>query len=734
MKLLLKVKGFFPFGGLVDIEPVIKGCRAEGSCLEPDDLLSVSLTTETADKAKRCVLSQREICPGLYDIVKKINPCKGLKESVNKAIHPNGAIKDSASHRLRKLRRRKTELRRGLQKRLENIKRSIDQASDRDDYLISLRDGRYVIPIQTEKKNIIQGIIHDYSRTQATCFFEPIEVVEDNNRLAEISHLEKEEESRVLAYLTAMIRGFSEDLLNTQAFLGKLDGLYARAQLSVKLNGVRPVISPDSIVDLRQAMNPILMCMALGGESTVPSDIFLDRDVNVMIISGPNRGGKTVTLKTLGLLSLMAQTGLHIPVEEGSRLPVFRHVLAEIGDDQDIEAGQSTFSAHVSHLRYMIENADQDSLILIDEPGMGTDPDEGVALAMALLDDLARKDSLVVVSTHFNRLKTYGLLEDRAKNACMEFDDTTNRPTFSLRYGTPGTSYAIEVARNHGIKQDLLDRAKAYLDQDEVHLNRLIDKLNRLKYKTELEKSEAENTKIKYHSARKKIVNTLRKVELDREEMLEKKRNEADLLIKVAKEEFKVLVNSLKGKRGPSQAFIQKRHDEITSRLTNDLYVPEDKGKHLEEKGLEAGQLVRHKELNLEGRLLSLDTFSSKATIIAGNVKLSVNTNDLIAIPEEAKPESGESQMDISHRFSGDFIREINLIGYRVEDALPLIDKIIDRSMIEGGMSLRIVHGHGTGKLKTAIRDHLSKYSCIKRIGGADPKSGGEAITVVEMN
>jgi len=734
MKLLLKLKGFLPMEGLIDIVPILEGCHAEGMYLEPDRILSILRTIEASEQAKKSILSQRNICEGLCDLVKDISIYGDLRESIKKSIHPNGTIRDSASHDLKKLRSRKTDLRRELQKRLEEIKGAINPGLEGDDHLITIRDGRYVIPIRTERKQRLQGIVHDYSRTHATCFFEPIEVMDDNNRISELNHLEKEEELKVLTGLTSMIRARTGDLSHSQLILGRLDGLYARAQFSEVLNGVRPIIEKDGGIDLRKAVNPILACITSRGDAPVPLDIHLDRDVNIMIISGPNRGGKTVTLKTLGLLCLMAHAGLHIPADEGSRLPVLNNILAEIGDDQDIQAGQSTFSAHIGHLGYMIEHADKDSLIIIDEPGMGTDPDEGSALAMAVLDDLARKDALIAVSTHYNRLKTYGLLEERAKNACMEYDDALGRPTFILRYGAPGTSYAFEVALNHGIGEDLLSRARGYLDQDGIHLNRLIDKLNNLRYETEIEKSRAEHKRQKYASAKKSMLKVLERVESERRQTLVEKRNEADRLIKEAREEIKTLINSFKEKQRPSQASVQKRYDDITGRLINGLPVPEGREKSGQDRIFKTGQMVRHKGFNLEGRILSLDSINSKAVMITGNVKLSARLEDLMIISGKSGSKPDESSGIVSHRISGSAPREINLIGYRVEEALSLIDRIIDRSMIEGDMSLRIVHGHGTGRLKAAIRDHLRSYSCVKRIAGEDLEHGGEAITIVELN
>jgi len=734
MKLLLQLKGFFPLEGLTDIGSVLRNCQAEGSWLEPEALLSIFRIAEASAHSKKSIVSHQTLCPRLKDLTKEMPVFEGLRDGIKRAISPNGAINDSASPELKRIRRQKTRLRRELHKVLENIKRSKGLTSDGDDPLVSIRDGRYVIPLRTDLKSRVDGIIHDYSQTQATCFIEPMEVIQDNNRLAELAHLEKEEELRILRSLSAMVRDSAEDLDGAQTVLGRLDGLCARAELSRTMEAVRPVLRQEGDVDLRQARNPILVALASEKDSPVPSDIVLDRGQNVMIISGPNRGGKTVTLKTLGLLSLMAQAGLHIPAAEGSSLPVFKTIMAEIGDDQDIQAGLSTFSAHIGHLKNMLEHADAKSLFIIDEPGMGTDPDEGAALAMAVLDELSQKGAFVAVSTHLNRLKTYALLHEKAKNARMEFDASTNRPTFSLQYGTPGTSYAFEIANDAGVESNILERAKGYLDRDEVRLNRLIDKLNRLKQETTLEKLEAEQVKDKYRAAREKLFQALEKLDTDRRTLLEEKRSEADRLIRDAREEFKQLINTFKKRRESSQAQIKQRFEGISKELGNRLSMAGEQDKSIELSGYEIGQRVRLKELDQVGTVLSFDMANAKATILMGNVKLSASLQDLELISEPEEPLEDESTRHILYPISGTHPREINLIGYRVAEALPLIDKMIDRARVEGELSLRIIHGYGTGKLRHAIREHLKGFSCVKRISGADSQSGGEAITIVDLS
>ncbi|KPK18503.1 MAG: hypothetical protein AMK69_24800 [Nitrospira bacterium SG8_3] len=746
MKLLLQLKGFRSFEELTDIGHHLRNCQVEGSCLDPEDLLRVRAIAQTSRQAKKSVLSHRTLYPRLSHLVGGLSLFEALTKAIEKAISVDGAIRDSASPELKNIRKQKALLRRTLQGDLEEIFKAKGLNEAGDEPLVSIRDGRYVIPLRSHMKNRVDGIVHDYSRTQATCYVEPIEVVKDNNKLSELSHIEKEEELRILRALTIAVRDHADDLDKAQIILGKLDGLYARARLSAAMGGVRPIMSQGGGIDLREAKNPILQSMASGGDGPVPSDIVLDKDQNLMIISGPNRGGKTVTLKTLGLLSLMAQSGLHISAAEGSSLPVFKNVMADIGDDQDIQAGLSTFSAHASHLKDMMEYAGKESLFLIDEPGMGTDPDEGAALAMSVLDELTRKDAFVVVSTHLNRLKTYGLVQERARNACMEFDPSTNQPLFSLRYGTPGTSCAFAVARDAGIEPGVLDQAREYLDQDEVQLNRLIDKLNRLKQETEQEKLEAEHSKEKYRSAKEKVTKTLGRLETDRRVLLKEKRWEAESLISQAGEELKELINTFKKTGRSSQASTRERFDQISKDLIGNLTFQEEvrasqedlvasqrEIRASESKEFEIGQWVRHKKLNQEGRILSIDRSKSKAVLMAKNARVSVFLDDLDVIQEGEAPRPERSSGHPSLAGYEGPQREINLIGYRVADALPLIDKIIDEAMVEGELSLRIIHGYGTGQLRGAIREHLKGFSCVKKVSGADVQSGGDAITVVSL-
>lgn len=732
MRLLLQAKGFPSFEGVIDITAILKQSLVTGAYIEPEGLLHIHRTLEVGWKAKQFIGANQSLVPGLFLLVKEMPLCEEIRTQIKKAIRPNGSIDDAVSPQLRRIRRKKAELRTVLQKKLEDIKKSHDTSSGREDFLITLRDGRYVIPLKTELKNRLEGIIHDFSHSQATCFFEPIEVIQDNNHLAELAHLEKEEELNILRELTSLVKASAEMVSQVQDLLGRCDELYGKGRLSDVLHSTRPIMGREGIVELRQARNPILSLIARDGDTPVPVDILLDKATNILIISGPNRGGKTVTLKTLGLLSLMAQCGLHIPAAEGCQLPVFRNIMAEIGDDQNIQIGLSTFSAHVGHLKYMLEHADDQSLVLIDEPGMGTDPDEGSALAMAVLDDLASQNALIAVSTHYNRLKTYGLLHGRAKNASVAFDSHSNRPTFALCYGAPGTSYAFEIARDTGLKPDLIHRARTYLDQDEIRLNRLIDRLHRLTQELEEEKARAEDARTKYEGAREKIFEGLKKRESDKKAFMERKRIEADHLFHEAREEIKKVINFLKLKEfTPAQS--REAVDQVSANLLLGLWGKDTSAEAIRIDRFRPGQQVRLINHEQVGVVQSIDPYHARATVMAGNVRLAVDLKDLDIIDSDQGNREKRPQENLSLHVSAPSSRELNVIGYHVGDALPLVDRMIDRAIVEGSASLRIIHGYGTGRLKEAIRDHLKHYACVKRISGADPQSGGEAITLVDL-
>ncbi|MBC8460618.1 MAG: Smr/MutS family protein [Deltaproteobacteria bacterium] len=741
MRLLYKVKGFFSLSDVINIMPILRRSSPKGSRLEPNELLCILNLAEAVQQTRRFIRSNSSLCPRMCDLVSDLPGYESLVRALKNTISSRGIVKDSASLALRKIREKRIRLRMDLQKKLEGIQKAEGLSRDGQDTVVTVRDGRYVISLRTDQKSRINGIIHDYSQTRTTCFLEPLEVIPDNNRMGELAQEEKDEETRILKGLTDMVRDKAADLEYSQGLIGRIDGLNARARFSEALSCVMPEVGEEFGVELKEAKNPILLALALDNrapdetlDSPVPVDILLDENHNVLIISGPNRGGKTVTLKTLGLMSLMVQSGIHIPAEEGSKLCVFDQVMADIGDDQDIQSGLSTFSAHAAHLSHIVEHSDQRSLVIIDEPGMGTDPDEGVALAMAVLDFLSKIGSFVAVSTHLNRLKTYGLLNQRTMNASVKFDTDKNRPTFKIEYGSPGISHALVIARNIGMPESILERARGYLDEDEVHLNRLIEKLNGLMTKVRLEKKETEEVKTKYYSAIKKITERLITLEADKKAMMETKRNEAETAVREARNELREAINMLKNRKEVSQARVTEKFTKISHRLMDQLETGSNDKLSREPTEVEEGQFVYHTKLRQKGVVQSVDPSDGRATVILGNLKISAKFQDLEVVKEAKEfglPETGKS---ISWEFKGTPLRELNIIGCRVDDAIPIIDRTIDRALVDGELTLRIIHGFGTGKLREAVRAHLNGIPFVKKVGSADPRLGGDAITVVELS
>ena len=740
MRLLLKVKGFVSLGDADDVSSLLRQARVEGSRLEPDQLLSIARLAKAYQQMRRHLLSQRSLCPGLWELLDKGPDMQGALRQFHEVLDPNGSIKDNASGPLKRIREKKSRLRLELQKKLESIQRSKGIVSDGGDRLVTLREGRYVVPLRSDQKQRVEGIIHDFSQTRATCFVEPLEVIGDNNRLAELLEEERVEESRILSRLTQLVREIASDLKIAQHAVGRLDGLCARARFCEMHSCVAPEMGSERRIHLRQAQNPILLAQAAearraGGEdlAPVPVDILLESDQNALIISGPNRGGKTVTLKTLGLLSAMAQAGIHIPAKEGSYLPIFEEIMAEIGDEQDMESGLSTFSAHASHLGRLVTRANNRSLVIIDEPGMGTDPDEGAALAMAVLDDLSGKGAKVAVATHLNRLKTYGLLQEKTVNASVEFDGFSARPTFRLQYGSPGVSHALDMAKAMGIPVPILERARGYLNQDEVHLNRLIQKLNRLMAEAERTKEEAEAGRQKYEDAERDLKARLREMEAEKRALMDAKRAEVEELIGAAREELKKLVNMLKQGKKSAQAAVTQRADQVSSELLSRFEDGKDMQSGVPGGDLRVGQWVYHTKLKQKGVVDSVDPSGNTARVMVGALKVSAPLSDLEAVQGGEAPGNAAAASHLLWNAPRGVPRELNVVGYRVDEALPIIERAMDMALVEGDDTLRIIHGFGTGRLREAIREHVKKFSFVRDVHSADSSAGGDAITVVEL-
>ena len=744
MKMLLLTKGLISLSGLTDLRPVLVKAGKRGFYLEPKELLSIHNLIRISNQVRNWVYEAGELCPSLTEIVDNIPACHNLVKEIGRSITEDGGISDLASPLLSSLRSQRVALRRAVEKRLNDILDGLEFKNRDDDNIVSVRDGRYVVAIRADKKDHIKGIVHGYSRSRSTCFTEPLAVVEENNHLVELKDREREEERRVLERLTDLVADSSSELLTCLEIMGRIDCLFARAEFSKAIKGISPILDAEKIVYFLDALNPILLSLYLESskgdktgnvERVVPIGIKIDAEKSILIISGPNRGGKTVALKTIGLLALMSQTGMHIPAKEGSRLGVFDNILAEIGDEQDISAGLSTFSARLEHLKEIVDKAGENSLVILDELGTGTDPDEGTSLAMAILDYLSEKGSLSAISTHYQRLKRYGLVNKRAQNASVEFDYDKGRPTFRLLTGIPGVSHAIDIARDAGIKPEIIDKAAAYLGKDRGRADLVMEDIAGMMEEVKEEKEAVTLAREQYVLSKKRLDEEKERLTGQLNEMLIQKEMGADRILSEAKREFGEAIGYLKEKGQEGQFEATQRYTQAKRDLVDAIGGLKEERQSADNVSITIGQEVYHKRSKKRGLVIGIDENSSRAQIITGNVKLTVDSSELIPDSDAHSQQEGDRGMERHWSVSGSFLvkRELNLIGYNIAEALPLVDRIIDQALVHGYTRLKIIHGVGSGALKKAIREYLKENFYVKDFSPGGRDGGSDGTTIVEL-
>jgi DNA mismatch repair protein MutS2 len=741
MKELLLVKGFVPLSNLSDLRPALTKAGKKGGCLEPAELLSIHNLLKTSRRTRTWIRDSRDLCPCLADIADDIPDTSNLTKEIEGSITEDGAVSDRASPLLASLRSQRAGLRRALEKTLST---TIERLEFKEESLISVRDGRYVVSVRSDKKNSLQGIVHGYSKTHSTCFIEPLAVVEENNRLVEIDEKEKEEERRVLEWLTGLVHESSSEILACLEIAGRIDCLFAKAEFSRAVNGISPILSSEKAIYLSDAVNPILLSFyleskkgstGLDTEEVVPISIRLDDEKRILIISGPNRGGKTVALKTIGLLALMTQTGIHIPAAEGTTMGVFDNVLAEIGDEQDIGTGLSTFSARVEHFKQIVGAASKNSLVILDELGTGTDPDEGTALAMAILDYLSDKGSLTAISTHYHKLKRYGLINKRAQNASVEFDYEEGKPNFRLLTGVPGVSHAIEIARDSGLNAEIIDKAVGYLGQDKGKPDVIMEELTQMLEEVRREKESVAIAKEEYLIAKNRAEEERSLLGEQLNHVLAKKNKEIERALGEAKREFGRAIELIKEKGSTVQAEATQKYLKARGDLGDAMAgLRGSHGSGIKEP-LFVGQTVYHNELKRTGVVMDVEETASRVRIAVGNMKLTVDPSMLT--PEPRVPGSAEKGAEQRKAWSVSASlmdqKDLNLIGYSVADALPLLDRMIDQAVVQGHTRLKVIHGVGSGTLRRAIREHLGQSLYVKDFSPESAERANDAVTIVEL-
>jgi DNA mismatch repair protein MutS2 len=733
LKEILEVLEDIPLQGLKDIEGIFKRLDVEGSILEVQEILDLYRQIDLCKGLKRFFQKLKVAqAPHLQEKISKLSTLKALEKEILQAINTKGEILDRASPTLKEVRKQLGEVREKAKAVLEHLLHREDIQSIFQEQFITLRSGRYVLLIKSDCKHRLKGIIHDQSQSRMSYFFEPLEVVSLNNEISILIGEEKAEEDRILTGLSNRVREEKQSLWSDFEILGELDLLYAMARLSIRLRGVEPLLEENGWIDMREARNPILSFQK--GDGVVPIDLHMEDGIKTLIISGANAGGKTVALKTLGLLTLMVQCSLPIPVKEGSHAVIFENILAMIGDEQNIEENLSTFSSHLLHLNQILEKAGPRSLILLDELGVGTHASEGCALAMAFLDRFREKGSSIVVTTHFDRLKAYGYLHRDVENVAVAFDEKTLEPKYSLLYGVSGLSNAFLVAEKFGISEEVLQLARQHRDGGEQEVGRVLERLERLRADTEKERVQLLQMKEEAARERLRLKELLEGIKKKRREIFSQAEEKARKSVLKVEEELKNWVQQWKEEKIHSKSSrIAVPHREVHE-IKEKVFPPlREKVHEVGTSGIRVGDHVRILSLRSHGVVAEVEASLKQVEVMTEKAKVRTSFSDVVRVAEK------EERMDEVHKESPPeknregVSSQLNVIGLRVEDALPKVDKFIDQALLHGLEKIQIIHGVGSGRLREAIGKYLHGHQGVKGFAPGNTMRGGRGITVVEL-
>lgn len=730
-----------PLDGIHDIRRPIEQIGTAGTLLSPADLLAIAHTLGAGRRVKGFFQNyqarggaSKPAVPLLRALTDTISPRKPLEDAVFSAIDEQADVRDSASPALRKLRKQIGRVRDEIYDRMAGLLRSSACQNVIQEQVITVRDDRYVLPLKPNFRQSIQGIVHGQSGSRATLFVEPLDVLDQNNRLAELRMEEREEVERILRELTS--RMFQEAAVIEETFgvLAAVDAIHARARFGIEYQGTVPAISDDGHIRLRAARHPLLVRKARtteNGPAAVPNDIDLGGAERLLIVSGPNTGGKTVVLKTIGLLCLMAQSGLPVLAAEGSIVPVFSGIFADIGDEQSLEQNLSTFSSHISQIAPILKSAGRDALVLLDELGAGTDPSEGAALGAAVLEALLERGCVSVVTTHHNAVKLFGSQTRGAVNAAMEFDGRTLQPTYRFLPGLPGRSYGFDMAARLGVPAEVIQKARARLSDDEAGLEGLLEQVEADSQAVALQRVELAK---ELDAARQDREATEREgraaVEEARAE-LARARGEARDVLSQLRKKLQELLSASVPDRAELRA-VAKEVESLAKRLADPGPRPEQAQSGVVP-DLRVGDRVTVSRLNKTGTVLvsrsgmvEIDVEGKKLKLPAGEVVLAAG-----ASPRGETKTPGGWGTEL-HEIIG-LPDTLNIIGQHVPEALAEVDRYIDRAPLSGISSVSIIHGMGTGALKNAVREFLKTHPLVAAVRSGTPAEGGAGVTVAEL-
>lgn len=737
-------------GGARDVRGAVDLARRGGS-LTPSDLLDVKSTLTSARSLRRTFERLGSEYPRLADLAGQMPPPVGLIDSISQAISDRGDILDTASEKLADVRRQMGIVHERLISKLQRMVNDPNTSSMLQDALITQRDGRYVLPLRAEYKGRMKAIVHDQSSSGATLFVEPLSVVEQNNQYRELQLAERDEERRFLAELSHEVGRYALEIEQTVEVVAEIDLALSAAKYADDLRATRPELRPfnapregghpGSIIRLAGARHPLL-----DPKTVVAVDVELDPQTYALVITGPNTGGKTVTLKTVGLLALMAQSGLHIPVHSGSEISVFENIFADIGDEQSIEQSLSTFSSHITNIIRILEQADSRSLVILDELGAGTDPQEGAALARALLTHLLGRSITTLVTTHHPELKAYAHATPGVVNASVEFDLETLRPTYHLTIGLPGRSNALAIAQRLGLPEEIIREARAELSPEDLQAEDLLDEIHRQRDIARQARTAAETARQEAEHLRAELVDRLESIEDERRQVLEQARREAETQVEELQAEIRAIRRALARARQPLE--VLEAAEEQTEELEVKVEKPVERarpqvGGQPLHRPVRLGDKVRLRTLNQQGVVTSLG--EEEAEVQMGNLRVRTRLAELQPIggappeveeddrPVRREPPAGppRAHRDLMPASPG---MELDLRGQRADEAVEALERYLDAAYLSGLPFVRVIHGKGTGRLREAVRSALARHPHVREYEGGSEQEGGAGVTVAKLS
>lgn len=725
-----------PIGPIYDLSSAVK-LATIGGCMTPKQLLEVADSLRSSRVIKKYISGNsagREVYPVLFGLADQIHNNVELEKHIELCIVSENHISDNASSELRRLRRGIDSKNTAIRNKLESMITSPAYQKYLQDAIITIRQDRFVLPVKSEHKNQVKGLVHDQSAKGSTFYIEPLAVVELNNELRELMIEEQKEIERILRMLSGEVADFADFIKGNIEAMTQIDFLFAKGKFALETKAVEPEINHNKRFRIKNGRHPMIP-----KDVVVPSNIWLGDHFTTLLITGPNTGGKTVTLKTVGLLTLMSQAGLHVPADYGTELAVFDEVFADIGDEQSIEQSLSTFSSHMTNIVRILKEVTPNSLVLFDELGAGTDPTEGAALAMSILDQLSEKKIRTLATTHYSELKEYAIITEGIENACVEFDVDTLSPTYKLLIGIPGKSNAFEISQKLGLDKEIIEYAKKYIHKDDIRFEDILANIEKSQRQIEEERDAAIRMRLEVEKLKATLKEKEDKWLKQKDEMTRKAKEEARELLKEAKEEADEIIKSLRTIKASADVASNKDVEEMRKRLmdgidrTRESVIRTEVTNEFAPEHLLIGDSVRVLSINQEGSVVTLPNDKGELTVQVGLMKMNVNLKQLALVSKKKKDEKVFNKVREFSAKSAFVSPEIDVRGNNTEEAIAIIDKYLDDAAISSLSQVRIIHGKGTGALRRGLHEHFKGHPHVKKFEDAAYNEGGSGATVIVL-